>query len=96
MTGEERKGAIPCRCESIILPAAATFLLTLLSNVVAYAAGTHEQRIGRWLRARQGYFFFGFARTFWNARTFAWCARAAPVSMGRSLPARISFMPLSV
>ena len=33
---------------------------------------------------------------FWNARTLACWARAALVSIGRSLPDRISFMPLSV
>ena len=47
-------------------------------------------------RPADGYFFFGFARTFWNARTFAWCVRAALVSIGRSLPASTSFMPLPI
>jgi hypothetical protein len=41
--------------QSIIPPAATT-------------ADAHAQRIGRW---PQRYFFFGFVRTFWNARTFA-------------------------
>ncbi len=45
---------------------------------------------GRWKITSQ------LAGYFWYARTLAWWARAAPVSIGRSLPARISCMPLSV
>src|ERR1051326_3843452 len=35
----------------------------------------------------RGYFFLRGGRTLAMARTLAWWARAAPVSMGRSLPA---------
>jgi hypothetical protein len=65
--------------------------LTELSNVVAYPLPTLTRR-----GSAECYFFFGFARTFWNARTFAWCVRAALVSIGRSLPASSSFMPLPI